>query len=105
MLAFKPILEQLVEAAKNSTGEQRFTALFLAAALIFQPFSTDRKGAQKTLEQNGYSQIQTSGKPQYWACPQFSLIRTGFTANDPAGKPVHGAVCEVPRSPTIVITP
>jgi hypothetical protein len=99
------LIESAVEAARKSPGQQRLTALIVAAGCILQPLSVDRKGAQKTLEQSGYTHIQTSSKIQWWACPDFNLMRTGFTATNPRGNIMNGVVCSGPRSPSINIKP
>jgi hypothetical protein len=94
-----------VEVARKTTGQQKLTALIVAAGCILQPLSVDHNGAQKTLKQSGYTHIQTSSKIQWWACPDFNFRRTGFTAKDPRGSAVNGVVCSGPRSPSINIKP
>lgn len=53
---------------------------------------TDAKGAKKTLQAAGYTDVQTGGLSDF-VCADDDLFATGFNAKDPGGLPVSGAVC------------
>lgn len=61
--------------------------------IILMPMAcTSPVTAQKTLEDNGYTHVQTTGY-RWFTCDNHDLFSTGFTAVSPSGKPVSGAVC------------
>lgn len=53
---------------------------------------TDAPKATRTLEQAGYTDIETRGY-SFFGCGEDDTFRTKFTAKNPAGQKVDGVVC------------
>jgi hypothetical protein len=64
----------------------------LIVALLGLTACTDQKGAQRVLEEQGYTDIKTTGY-SFFACSENDTFATGFEAMSPAGKSVKGTVC------------
>lgn len=54
---------------------------------------TNPKGARKTLDGAGFSNVQITGY-KWFACSKDDFYHTGFKAVGPTGKTVEGCVCE-----------
>lgn len=63
-----------------------FLFLFLLAAC------TDEAATISTLDQSGFTDIQTTGY-SWFSCSDSDAFHTAFTAKNPLGKPVSGVVC------------
>ncbi len=53
---------------------------------------TDESATVRTLQSAGFTEIRTTGWSAF-ACGQDDTFATGFTAKNPAGQTVSGAVC------------
>ena len=53
---------------------------------------SDNSGAQRTLQQSGYTEITTTGYALF-GCSDDDTYHTGFKAKGPSGVPVQGVVC------------
>lgn len=65
---------------------------FTAIAVLMLVGCTDESSTRRTLENAGYSNIQTTGYSPF-ECGDDDTFHTGFTATNPAGKRVSGTVC------------
>lgn len=61
-------------------------------ALITVSACTDPEGARRTLVNNGYTNVQTTGRA-WFSCGDKDSYATAFTATAPGGQKVSGAVC------------
>lgn len=64
--------------------------LLLFAVSLFS--CTDEDGAERILEENGYTDIEITGYKAF-CCGEDDTFKTGFRATGPTGKPVSGCVC------------
>lgn len=55
-------------------------------------FGTDPQGAKRTLEAQGYTQVEITGY-RWFAGGQGDFYKTGFRAKSPNGTEITGAVC------------
>jgi hypothetical protein len=70
------------------------SAIALAVGLSFtNPLWTDPAGATKTLDDGGFTQIQTGGY-SWFGCGKGDLYHTEFKAKNAQGKEVSGVVCK-----------
>lgn len=53
---------------------------------------TDETNTRRTLENAGYSDVETTGYSPF-ECGEGDTFHTGFKAKNPAGKVVEGTVC------------
>jgi hypothetical protein len=65
---------------------------FTAFALLTLSGCTDESNTIRTLEDSGYSNIQTTGY-SWFECGDGDAFHTGFTATNPVGRRVSGTVC------------
>jgi hypothetical protein len=75
------------------TKETPMKKFFLiAVTCVVLGACSDPPGATKTLEDAGYTNVQTHGH-SWFACSKDDTYATSFTATGPTGHPVEGAVC------------
>lgn len=67
-------------------------SLFAIVLLIALVGCTDESTARRTLQDQGYSDIQLTGYRPF-ACGDDYTFHTGFSAKSIAGRPVTGTVC------------
>jgi hypothetical protein len=68
------------------------TRLFLILPLLALAACSDANEARRTLENAGYTDIQTTGYA-WTGCGKDDRVHTGFTAKGPTGKRIEGVVC------------
>jgi hypothetical protein len=54
---------------------------------------TDKEGAERVLEESGYSGVTITGY-RWFTCDRNDYFHTGFVATGPSGKVVTGTVCK-----------
>lgn len=66
--------------------------LLIVALLLFVAGCTSPDNTERTLTDSGYSDVQVGGYA-WLTCGNDDTFATKFTATNPAGKTVSGAVC------------
>lgn len=62
-------------------------------AVIWLAGCTSPESATRTLQQAGFTEIQTTGYAGPFSCGRDDVFSTGFTAMNPQGAKVEGVVC------------
>lgn len=69
----------------------------VGAILLILAGCSDKNGATKALDDQGFTEIVTTGRPGFlfWfsGCGENDFYATGFTAKNARGKTVQGVVC------------
>lgn len=68
-----------------------FVMIAIAGSLLVG--CTDPRAATKALDDLGFTEIQTTGYAPFYCAGKEYSFSTGFTAKNPRGKTVRGAVC------------
>lgn len=66
--------------------------ILIIAILVLSGCETDNKGSEITLSNAGYTSIKTGGYA-FFMCKDNLKIKTKFSAINPRGVKVNGAVC------------
>lgn len=70
-----------------------YSVFLIAVIVVILTFGKDKEGARKILEDNNYTNIQTTGY-SFFGCNKEDFFKTGFKATTPNGKSVEGTVCK-----------
>ena len=69
------------------------TVVFGFLIIFFALPRKDAEGAQRVLEDQGYTRVEITGW-RFWGCSKGDQFHTGFKALSPAKRPVSGVVCD-----------